>query len=199
MDNNQFKRDSRRERRKDASFKNLVEVKRVLDINNIFFWIQHGLLLGLYRDGDMIKNDENDIDIGIGLQDVSKFVELKPIFEKLKFRVRITYNSYKNGSMTAALKRSNVKMHVHVNCLKDDIIYQPMTRGARVMVFPKEIYSKFGIIKWRDEDFNCPKDIEEYLRLRYGNTWNIPILKGSGWTTYDDKKLNPCCRESLYE
>ena len=43
--------------------KNLLDVKEVLDEENIVFWLFYGTLLGAVRDGDFIKHD-TDTDLG---------------------------------------------------------------------------------------------------------------------------------------
>jgi len=186
---------NRSEKRKDQTFQNLLDVGGILGENDIFWWIQNGLLLGLYRGGDMISGDENDVDVGIHFEDTDKFVALRPEFEKLGFRFRATRTPYK--TVTVALKRNATKMHVHVNCVQDDIVYQPMDKSGRIFVFPKEVYDAFDVVEWRDVNFNRPKKIEQYLICRYGKDWNIPLTKGHGWTAYNDPVLNPCYYDNL--
>ena len=40
----------------------LKDLKKVLDKHQILFWLEHGTLLGLVRDGKIIEGD-NDIDL----------------------------------------------------------------------------------------------------------------------------------------
>lgn len=188
----------RSERLKNLSFQILLDLKEIFGKADIFFWIQNGLLLGLYRDGDAIEGDENDVDIGIWRRDIQKLKSVKEDLEAKNFRVRFTTNLY--GSITATFKRLPCKVHLHVNCKYNeaDIIYQPMDKSGKVFVFPKEVYSDFGTIEWRGEKFNCPKDVDGYLTARYGD-WKTPILKKDGWDFYDNPRLNPCYKDKLYE
>ena len=52
---------------KKAGLKDLRDIKNILDEEKIDFWVIGGTLLGIVRDGDFIKWD-NDIDIAICLQ-----------------------------------------------------------------------------------------------------------------------------------
>ena len=187
---------NRGNKRKEQTYQNLLDIKNVLEENKIFWWIQNGLLLGLYRDGDMVEGDENDADIGIFAKDVDIFASLMPKFEELKFRTRVTRTPYKTSTIT--LKRNATKVHVHVNCIKDNIVYQPMDKSGRVFIFSKDVYDGFSTIEWSYTKFNCPRNIKKYLTERYGK-WRIPITKADGWTVYNDKKFNPCFYNNLKE
>ena len=67
---------------KDQISRNLSDVKIILDKAGIFFWIEHGFLLGLYRSGDIIKNDEYDVDICIWKSDLDKFNTIRSEFNR---------------------------------------------------------------------------------------------------------------------
>jgi len=186
------------QRRRQQSFQNLLDIKQICKEADIFFWIQNGLLLGLYRSGDCIEGDENDVDIGIDYKDMHRFVDVLPKFQELGFRTRVTKTPYKDV-VTIALKINATKVHVHVNCKNEDmdITYQPMNKKGGVFVFTPEIYHMgFSEIEWQGERFNCPKNIEYYLVERYGD-WKTPILKSDGWGMYDNKFYNPCYQDKL--
>ena len=47
----------------------LLELKNLLDKNNITFWLMTGTLLGAIRENDFLAHDPNDIDIGLHIND----------------------------------------------------------------------------------------------------------------------------------
>jgi len=63
-----------------------------LGINNLIFWIDSGTLLGIVRDGHIIKND-NDIDIGMWASDIDNVLNT---FEKQNlYKIKIfKYKKY---------------------------------------------------------------------------------------------------------
>jgi len=182
---------NRRERRINISFENLMHLKKIFDDAGIFFWLGDGLLLGLYRDGNMIEHDENDIDCGFWGKDIQKVIDCLPKLNEF-FRVRLTRVKSNDGSIVLSLKRNPCVMHVHSHFLEGDVVYKRTAKiYNRAMVFPKKVYENFSTIEWRGVKFNCPSNIELYLETRYGKTWRVKMTKADGWTSYTDKSLNP--------
>lgn len=62
----------------------LKEVTKVLNKNNIFYWIDSGTLLGMVRDGKLLSGDI-DIDISIPNTEKEKVLKLMPEFESLGY------------------------------------------------------------------------------------------------------------------
>ncbi len=65
---------------------NLVEVKEVLDANDIRFWLDWGTLLGTVRKGDLIAWD-HDIDLGLIEENPQKMNKVFCELEKRGFKV----------------------------------------------------------------------------------------------------------------
>ena len=183
---------------KDWSFKNLCDIKEIFEKVGIKYWIECGLLLGLYREGDMIAGDEDDIDIGLFKEDAYKLDKALPEFIKKELNARRTNRSVDGEINALALKRTS-RVDIHVLDKKDDIVYFPMYRIREVSphrfgvyVYPRKCFEKLGKIKWRGIEFPCPSNIEEYLIARYGEDWRVNKRETGEWTNCRDTAVNPC-------
>jgi len=69
---------------------NLIDVKEVLDSNNVPFWLEHGTLLGAVREGKIISGD-NDIDLASKFESVIfNFDEISKRFYNMGYDVYLT-------------------------------------------------------------------------------------------------------------
>ena len=187
-----------RQLNKDWSFKNLCDVKEIFEKLNIKYWIDCGLVLGLYREGDMIAGDEDDVDFCVWKEDAHKLEKALPEFAKKELRARRTNRSSDGEISAIALKRVS-RVDIHATDKKDDVVYFPMyrLRGVKphrygVYVYPAKCFEKLGTIKWRGVEFPCPNPIEDYLVARYGSDWNINKIESGEWTNCRDANVNPC-------
>jgi len=192
---------------KEKAVRNLTDLKMIFDKAGIFFWIEHGLLLGIHREGDMIKNDEYDIDACIWQKDLDKFNAIRSEFNRKtllkkrgRFRERCPKYSPDGTLNSVSYKRNGTQLDVKIMVPMGNVVYHIMdgTRDPNftkpeyaVYVLPKKLYEEFGEIEWRGIKFHHPKNIEEYLIARYGPNWKIPTRNKEGWSSWDEK-LNPC-------
>lgn len=183
---------------KEQTYKNAKDFKEILDSHNIRFWIRGGTLLGFHREGDIIKNDEDDFDVMIWKKDTKKFLAVMPEFEKKGF------NSYLYKQLASKDGTPNVMSLTRHGCMvgvvmtgtnEKEAFYRSGFKG-HVSVFDKKLFQKFTNIKWRDLSFKAPKDIEGYLVQRYGKNWREPKRIGEGWTSHIDPNMNPCLRSN---
>jgi len=185
------------EKFKESSFKNLVDLKNLFEKENIKYWIECGLLLGLYREGDMINGDEDDVDISIPIEYVNQFTNNLSEIKKLGFSIR-RINYSKKGIITAIALRRISRVDIHIIATKNNIVYFQMYKIKHtiskwgVYVYPSKLFNPLGEIDWNGEKFPCPNNIKEYLIVRYGKDWKINKMKTGEWTNCRDLKLNPC-------
>lgn len=195
----------------EQSFKNTVDFKKIMDELEIEFCITGGLLLGLYREGKQLKNDEHDVDTKIREKDAEKFFANLSRFKEVGFNPLCVMKHKDGSAYTVALKRNQAVISVKVLCLSDysDTVYIVMSENRiavdgrrqstdppsyRTMVFSSKIFDGgWSTVQWKPGlILNCPNDIEGYLVERYGENWKTPIVKYEGWGDYTTPGLNPC-------
>lgn len=144
----------------------LVEVRDLLEKNNIKYFLLFGTLLGAYRENDFIKHDR-DIDIGIlaeSKDDLEKMVINGCFAEKdiLFFRDR-NYSLFKNG----------IYMDIYPFMMDGDEYRSLLGWQTNYRLNPK--YFPTQDIEFLGEKFTTISNIEDYLLDKYGKDWKTPI------------------------
>ena len=136
-------------------------------------WLGAGTLLGLYRDGDLIKGD-TDIDVEVqGYEGVDEDI--------LKIGFKLIRTAYEGDKpMQIAFQKDDTIFDVYIFWEEEEMINH---NELGVMKFDKKFFqlteldTKYG-------KFNVPSPTDEYLSIRYGKDWQTP-KKGRGM--YDGK------------
>jgi phosphorylcholine metabolism protein LicD len=190
---------------RDRAFEGLCRFKEVMNNAKIPFMLINGLLLGLHRDGEMVRNDETDIDIFVWFEYSERFREIIEELEENELFVRCLVNTHQKLIKSITLRYKGISIDVSFASKRDGMAFQYFTKVKdtnpqlyKVFTYPTEIFMGIGEVKWRGVGFPCPSRITEYLNVRYGNSWRVPILKGEGWDSHN-KKLNPCLRDNWTE
>jgi len=146
-----------------------LEIARELNITII---LNSGSLLGAYRDGGLIKGDEDDVDFAVSyevaefklLETMKKFVERGFQIKRLRPTV---LSAERDGS--------------HIDFLfykkwDDNYYYETLYHKKRpfALLVPKECWDKLSTIDFLGFKIKCPKNIEKFLEWRYGD-WKTPI------------------------
>lgn len=85
----------------------LLNLKEVFDKHNLVFWLEAGTLLGAIREKRIIKWDD-DADVSILIDNVTKLPETQKDFQKLGYEIYITNSHY-------GLR--NIKTKEHLICI----------------------------------------------------------------------------------
>ena len=151
-------------------YKILSIVHKIFKENDLFFCFSEGTALGFIREGDFIKWDD-DVDIGMWIDDMPKFIKCIPIFESYGFEVaEVTMNN-----TFICLIKDNIKLDIdftgpNINCRAHNFKLFGETCNTLLPYL-----KKFKKIKIKDLEYNIPEVC--YLEKLYGKGWKIP-LKG---------------------
>lgn len=125
---------------------------------SIPYFLAQGTLLGLYRDGTYIAED-NDLDVAVvrqnpqgiivALHQEGLIVEGSGHWENRHF--------WKWGMLL-------------------DITW----------VKPERFYADHDILNYNNYDFRIPHPVEEYLEWKYGDTWRTPLKEGQYTLRHED-------------
>lgn len=145
----------------DLAWRDLIEVKRILNKIKVPFFLSYGTCLGAYRDGEFLSNDK-DIDLGIFGQEGLNIV--CAVLEGVGFnRRRWPAKKY------LAMNR-NVILDIHFYKEVSDKYQCFINDWKGYCYFPKK-FNSFEKIDFRGEKFNVLKPVEEYLFWCYGEDW----------------------------
>ena len=147
-------------------FSELINLLNDLSIN---FFIDSGLLLGIYRDGDIIKWDW---DIEISLLESELSDNLDKIVEKVK----------EKGFLIHKIDKKFHKLEIHRSLSYE--IFSFTFKGwkhdrnngfffRKEFKIPEKYFLNKTKILYLNFELNCPGPIEDYLTFMYGD-WKTP-------------------------
>ena len=160
----------------NQNYENLLEVSHL--IKNLEYFIFYGTLLGITRDNNIIKGDD-DVDFMVDYNSkkllLKKMTQLKTfkLNKKVSNKYFIQYIKIKNGIKTF------VDFYLYLNNSKNDYIIDKHNWLGNIndnrfsLHFPKKII--FPIIK--DGQFNFPQKPQVTCQYIYGKTWSVPLKK----------------------
>lgn len=141
------------------------------NLKDFDYWISAGTALGFYRDKDFIVGD-TDIDI--------EMLWHKGIDNEIKSAMSngfdLIRDIYHNGEpQQIAFIKDNVIFDIYIYQLEEDNIVNNSEGG--LMKLPYKYFKDLKNIDTKYGSFPAPNPIEDYLKLRYGKDWNIPLHK----------------------
>ncbi len=168
----------------EAAFKDLTDIKRILDEENFTFWMIGGTLLGAIRDNDWIKWDE-DVDLAVYNEDlIPKYNILKEKFMKAGFIFR---DAEKPVGIKINLYR--YKQKNSIDGLYLDPHYQNNEyRLSRKRKHPRKYFEQYGDIKFKGMVFRVPSPPEKYISFMYKD-WKNPIKRSRPQKEWRNKKM----------
>lgn len=151
---------------RDKCYLFLRDVDYCMKKHNIFYYLSEGTALGIFRDNDLIKNDD-DIDIGIFDKDYESFCN-KVIPDLIDLGYIPVHNI--SSKMKQIIGRGHVLdvevVDINRNCVSKN------GRSCKELI---PHLQKFTTKKWRGLTFNIPE--KSYFIYLYGNDWHIPQYK----------------------
>lgn len=130
-----------------------------------FYFVSGGTLLGLIREKNFIKWDDNiDLSFYLEKNTIDDLTQLQKIFLKNNYVARVTHKKnyskiqiYKYGYRLDLTSVFRVNKYYHSNLYK----------------FPSECLDKFITVFFKNIEVKIPKDCNKYLTFLYGN-WKSP-------------------------
>lgn len=180
---------------------NLLNFKNVMAGLGLPFFLMEGTLLGAYRDGDFVKGDEDDIDIGM-MEDYYTIENIDRItggLHALGFELIKKFTHPETGTLEGiAYKRGTNHIDVFAIHIKGDDAFMLARGWGRpgfppiiAYMYPIHCFQKFGTIQFLDTEFAIPNDVEAFLSARYAD-WKTPQTRAE-YDSHDPKQC-PCIR-----
>ena len=153
----------------EESTNNLIDSLDVFIDLNIKYTLVLGTLLGIYRDGDLIKHD-TDTDIAVWLDNEESMIQATLNLESKGFLLTrftekiITFLRGENGDYI------------------DFYLYKDEGAGSGLLTafeeygtLEKSDFSE-ALIEWKGHRFSCVENPEEYFNKIYGTGWREPVI-----------------------
>ena len=150
---------------------NLLLLNKIMNENNIPFWLSEGTALGAVRDNAIIPWDD-DVDISFMYEYYQTFVNIVlPILKKNNF---IVCGIGHNGNFIGLI-RNNEKVDIDIVQV-DSLCMAGTTKNANTVQCNDIIpyISKLKSITFLNNTFNVPGD--NYFNFLYGPSWKTPQI-----------------------
>jgi hypothetical protein len=153
---------------------NLEILAKILNDNNITFWLSEGTALGAIRQGDFIDYDD-DVDIGIWYKDYDKFKKLIPLIKKNDMTIDFSFSDNKNNPfLTISRKWEKIDIDFTGKNMGCNACKTSTAKCENCNLMLKYL-NNMNYIDFLGNKYLCP-DIN-YLEYLYGSDWDIPLNK----------------------
>lgn len=173
----------------------LENVSKILQKNNLDYWLEGGTLLGIRRENRLLPWD-NDVDLSMmypGDNNLDLLIsELKK--NGLRIRVRnfsapchpLSLDTVKiikiRNKKLLGLMKGKVCLEIFIKYkIKEQAYWQI---GDKVKSVPYAFYKELKTTSFKGYHYKIPKDTDSYLSYRYGD-WKTPV---KDWNTFTDDK-----------
>jgi phosphorylcholine metabolism protein LicD len=148
----------------------LFDLLDLLEKHKITYWFNWGLLLGAYRDKDFIPYD-TDMDITVFWEDRKRVLDLiEPEMKKKGCYIPKVEECFPEDRWYI---RDKEKIELNfVIKIGDKYVYSP---SRSELACPTDYLDNLKSIEFRGRKVPIPNNVEEYLRLSYGDDWKTPI------------------------
>lgn len=155
-------------------------IKYLTDIftsNNILYWLDCGTLLGAYREGNILKTD---VDIDISILDTDSGV-VQSILESLIISgdiKKLEGGKWYDSQIYQICSLKFISLRVDIYVFKKCELFSYHKFFSSDTEYKLKINNNdintLSSIKLGDYYFNCPSNLEHYLKVRYGKNFMIP-------------------------
>ena len=158
------------------NFDNLLEVSS--SIKNIEYFIFYGTLLGITRDNNIIKGDD-DVDFMVSYNSKKLLLKKMSLIKTFKLNKKVSNNYFVQYIKIKDGIKTFVDFYFYLNDTKKNYIVDRHNWLGNIkdkrfsLHFPKQII--FPIKK--NGKFNIPKNSIEACKYLYGKTWSKPLKK----------------------
>lgn len=146
---------------------NLVLFKKIMNQNNVSFFILYGTLLGAVREQNFIEHD-TDTDLGIFHKDRSEFIKVIPQLIKNGFEIIRT----KDPDDLVTFMRQDEYIDVGIFSTKKVGLRNYFEYQGNLI--DKHFLQTLDEIQFLGLTFKIPSNVDKFLVKNYGKDWNLP-------------------------
>ena len=145
---------------------NLVLFKKIMDENNVSFFLLYGTLLGAVREQNFIVHD-TDTDLGIFYEDKYEFIKVIPQLIKNGFEIIRT----KEPDDLVTFMRQDEYIDVGIFSTKKLGLRNYFEYQSNLI--DKHFLQTLDEIQFLDLIFKIPSNADKFLVKNYGKDWNL--------------------------
>lgn len=163
----------------------LFKIHNILNNTRYIFFVDMGTLLGIYRDGRLLKRDM-DIDIGIQIGTTSDIDTVRGLLISNGFKHKYIFSSNLHGVIQDTFVYRNVVIDFsYYKQLGDKdfcyMLYDSELEKNKVIMMTCSHISGTTCLNYHGNKINIPNNTVKYLSDRYGTNWRIPDPNYKYW------------------
>lgn len=158
----------------------ISEIVNLLKSSGLTWWLDFGQLLSLHRSGNPLEW-KDDWDFCIVRKNRNDYLDFISTLKKISTRFfqrgetffRIVIGDYEFDFYCC-------EIDYNTKTIKQ--IWNPGIDGYDMKLF---FYDELGSITWNGINFNVPRHLDLYLKIRYGEDWRTPVKKDMRFETHN--------------
>lgn len=152
----------------------IEHIHSILKQSERVFFIDAGTLIGIYRDGHLLKRDM-DIDMAVKVNCEEDIFKVRKLLQENGCILKIMFSTHMNGIIQDAFDYNGVRIDVSYfkSSSTNDFCYILYDDNKIAKMTFSQI-KKTKLYKYKDLDVYIPEDSDKYLEERYGKSWRTP-------------------------
>lgn len=152
----------------------IAYVHKILGKLDYMFFVDAGTLIGIYRDGRLLKRDM-DVDMGIVVKDQSDVLKIREFLINNGFVLKIKFSVPGVGFIQDAFDYDGIRVDMCYFLESDKTTYCYVLYEDNKII--RMTFSKISSIRcysFGEQEVRIPSDSDKYLEERYGKNWRVP-------------------------
>ena len=167
-----------KDRKKMEEFANkgdsvIKHVHKVLNQSGHLFFVDAGTLIGIYRDGHLLKRDM-DVDMGIIVNSQDDILMIRKLLTDNAFELKICFKTPSNGIIQDAFDYDGIRVDMCYFIQETDATACYILYGDKILKMTFCKICKTRLFTYEKQEVSIPDDSEKYLEERYGMSWKVP-------------------------
>ena len=183
----------------------IIFIQKILEANNISFFFDMGTLLGIIREGKLLKHDM-DIDVAVYNANGTVIESIKTVLIGNGCVHKHRYTTADIGIIEDSFVYKNIKFDICYYQQENNsdicfLAYNPINSTAEQFCTVKlscEHIERIDKIIFNGYPINVPYSSERYLSQRYGVNWKIPDTNYIYWKGPSAQKISNITTKTTY-
>lgn len=156
----------------------LPDICRIFEAHAIDYWCDFGTLLGLYRDGDIIRGDK-DADLSIVVTETPRILALGDTLKAHGYEI-----TDRGGRARKLLRIYDARTRYYVDIYpyeRDGALLRSVLASPQEDI-PEALVARRATVPFLGATILVPEDVPAVLHHRYGSTFTVPRRGDKGTT-----------------
>lgn len=159
----------------------ISQVQEALSQTSKVFFFDMGTLLGIYRDGRLLKRDM-DIDVGVQIASSSDIDDIRTVLKSYNFIHKFVFSTDVHGLIQDTFTYQGITVDISYYRQEESLDYIYMIYNADdVLKMLCHHVKGVKLFPFGDIMINVPENTDLYLADRYGKDWRIPDPNYKYW------------------